>query len=300
VEVNNVEIDIKIPDLLMNILTFDIEDWFHILNDDHTRTDQQWDLFEYRIHENVERLITLIQSTGHKATFFVLGWIAEKFPDIVKKITGLGYEIGTHSHMHQLVFDQSPSDFTRDLEYSISLLEDLTGKKVRYYRAPGFSINEKCLWVFDILIEKGIEIDSSIFPARRGHGGFKTFEFNKPMIIKNKTGTIKEFPISTASFFNHRFVFSGGGYYRFYPYFMISRFLKKSDYLMTYFHPRDFDPDQPVIRELPPIRKFKSYFGLKGAYCKLEKLLREFDFVDLKEAEQMMTGKELQIYSINN
>ena len=272
----------------MNILTFDIEEWFHILDHDPTKTEKQWDSFEYRIESNIERILELLESKNQKATFFCLGWIAKKFPNILKKIDFNNYEIGSHSNLHSLTYDQTRDEFRNDLFDSIKNIEDVIGKKVIYYRAPGFSLINKNKWVFEELIEAGIEIDCSIFPARRSHGGFSDFPSSYPSIIKIGDKKIKEFPINTISFAKKNIIFSGGGYFRLFPYFLIYMLTKRSKYLMTYFHPRDFDDAQPIIKTLSPFRRFKSYYGLKSAFSKLERLISDFDFVDIHEANKLV------------
>ena len=159
----------------MNILTFDIEEWFHILNHNSTKTADNWANYEYRLEENMDTIFNLLDRNNQKATFFCLGWVAENFPNIIKKIDLYNYEIGTHSHMHQLAYRQSKKEFRDDLKKSIHSIEDVIGKKVRIYRAPGFSIKKQNLWVFQELIKNGIEIDCSIFPANRAHGGLPSY-----------------------------------------------------------------------------------------------------------------------------
>ncbi|MBN4062523.1 polysaccharide deacetylase family protein, partial [Bacteroidales bacterium AH-315-I05] len=151
----------------MKVLTFDIEEWFHILDEPSTKTEKQWENYESRIHLNVDRILELLETKKQKATFFCLGWIAKKYPEVIRKIDDMGYEIATHSNLHQLVYEQTREEFKTDLENSIKLIEDITGKKIRVYRAPGFSIKEENKWAFEVLIENGIEVDCSIFPAER-------------------------------------------------------------------------------------------------------------------------------------
>jgi polysaccharide deacetylase family protein (PEP-CTERM system associated) len=270
----------------MNILTFDIEEWFHILDNDTTKTCNEWIHYESRIHSNMERIFNLLETLKTRATFFCLGWIAEKYPEIVRAIVGRGYEVGTHTTMHQLVYEQNPGVFAGDLEQSIKTLEDITGQKVRCFRAPGFSIREDNRWVFDILVSQGIEIDCSVFPAPRAHGGFPSYKAIAPALIQYDGIRIKEFPINYISIFGRPLMYSGGGYFRFFPYFLIKHWTNRSFYLMAYFHPRDFDAEQPMIEGLPLVRKFKSYVGLAEAYRKLEKLLTDFKFMDIAEADK--------------
>ncbi|MEI6815941.1 MAG: polysaccharide deacetylase family protein [Bacteroidota bacterium] len=272
----------------MRILTFDIEEWFHILDNESTKTEANWSTYETRIHKNMDRIFELLAEKNQSATFFCLGWIAKKHPDVIKRIDSLGYEIASHSLMHQLVYEQTPSAFEQDLEASTKTIEDAIGKKVTTYRAPGFSIMEENSWAFEILIKHGITIDSSIFPATRGHGGFASFGQATPCIINMKAGMLKEFPINLFHVLNKPFIFSGGGYFRLLPYPIIKRLTKQSPYVMTYFHPRDFDGSQPMIKDLQMTRKFKSYYGLHGALHKLERWLSDFSFIDIRTADKML------------
>jgi len=276
----------------MRILTFDIEDWFHLLDISSTANASEWASFEPRIHEGVERLIETTLQHGHKATFFCLGWVAEKYPEVIRRIDAEGFEIASHAHTHRLAYQQSPAEFRDDIKRSIQTLEDIIGKKVKSFRAPGFSIVPGMPWAFETLIELGIETDSSVFPASRGHGGFADFGTAKPVIIDCAGGTLKEFPISLGSILSKQIVFSGGGYFRLLPYRTIQHLTLKAEYLMTYFHPRDFDPEQPVL-ELPLHRRFKSYVGLKGAHAKFSRWLAENQFIDMATADALTDWNSL-------
>jgi len=272
----------------MNILTFDIEEWFHILDNNSTKTEKQWSNYEDRLHVNMERIFELLERKNQKATFFCLGWVGRKYPDIVKRISDSGYEVATHSDLHQLAYEQNRKYFKADLEKSIKSLEDITGKKIISYRAPGFSIKEDNKWVFEELINQGIEIDCSIFPANRSHGGFSSYGHAEPSIIDIDGMYLKEFPINLFRIANKNIIFSGGGYFRLFPYWKIKYMMKRSDYVMTYFHPRDFDKSQPMIDELSLTRKFKSYYGLGSAFNKLERLISDFEFIDLVAANDLV------------
>ncbi len=268
----------------MNILTFDIEEWFHILDNESTRTVKEWSNFEPRIHQNMETIYEILDVTKVGATFFVVGWMAERFPEVIREIADRGYEIGSHTHLHQLAYEQDKVTFYNDVERSIKTIEDCTGNKVRAFRAPGFSIMERNKWAFEVLHELGITIDSSVFPASHAHGGLPAYETDKPSILKYNGAVLKEFPVNTRAILGHPIVFSGGGYFRFFPYDFIKKCTKKSDYVMTYFHPRDFDPEQPVIEGISYSRRFKSYVGLKSCKPKLKKWISDFEFVDLNQA----------------
>ncbi|MDG2492310.1 MAG: polysaccharide deacetylase family protein [Flavobacteriaceae bacterium] len=272
----------------MNILTFDVEDWFHILDHKSTKTEKEWVNFPTRMYNNMEKIFEILDQTNTKASFFVLGWIAEKYPDIVREIKDRGYEIGSHTHLHQLAYNQNRKEFYQDVERSIKTLEDITGDKVKMFRAPGFSITKTNKWAFEVLYELGIEIDSSIFPSSRAHGGMPSFKRSEPSLLKYNGVFLKEFPISTSKIFGKTIVFSGGGYFRLLPYFLTKELTKKSDYNMSYFHPRDFDIGQPIISDLSIIRKFKSYVGISGAQAKLQNWLSDFNFTDISEANNII------------
>jgi len=283
----------------MNILTFDIEEWFHVLDNGSTKSEKQWVNFEYRLEYNLERLLTILQKHNQKATFFCLGWLTKNHRNIIEKIDNCGYEIATHSNMHQLVYEQKIEIFDLDLEKSIKSLEDITGKKIRAYRAPGFSLKDENRWVFDSLHKHGIEIDCSIFPAPRAHGGFENYLADGPSIIKfNGNKQIKELPMSLMNVFSKKVVFSGGGYFRLFPYPMIKYLMNGSDYNMTYFHPHDFDRNRPIINGLSYFRKIKSRVGTATALEKLEKLIQDFDFIDLNKADKLIDWDSVEKISL--
>jgi peptidoglycan-N-acetylglucosamine deacetylase len=282
----------------MNILTFDIEEWFHILDIDSTKTSNEWKHFESRIHANIERIFLILKKTDQRATFFCLGWIAEKYPEIIRQIVKHRCEIGSHTRMHQLVYEQDPDEFRKDVEHSIKTLEDISGKKVKYFRAPGFSIREDNKWAFEIISELGIEADSSIFPGPRAHGGFPSYRSPIPSILQYEGIKLKEFPINFITLWGNPIIFSGGGYFRLFPYPLIKHWTINSSYVMTYLHPRDFDATQPIINDLSMIRKFKSCIGLKNAESKLEKWLSDFEFTDMATAIQMIDWENVPIVEI--
>lgn len=280
----------------MKILTFDIEEWFHILDNEATKTEAEWEGFESRLHGNMDKIHGMLEE--QKATFFCLGWVARKYPEILKEIDRKGHEIATHSDLHQLAYEQNRKTFQQDLERSIKSIEDVIGKKVRTYRAPGFSLMEQNKWVFEVLIKNGIEIDASIFPAERSHGGFAQFGHAEPCWIDIDGMRMKEFPINLSSFAGKNLIFSGGGYFRLFPYPILDVMTKNSDYVMTYFHPRDFDSEQPMVPGLNVIRKFKSYYGLKGCLSKLNKLIKKYEFVDIRTAEASIDWGKAKIVKL--
>lgn len=282
----------------MNILTIDVEDWFHILDNPSTKTVNEWGNFESRLEASLDKILPILEESNTRATFFCLGWIAEKHPHIIRLLKSKGYEVGSHTHYHQLAYEQSPSQFKADVDRSIKTLEDITGEKVKSFRAPGFSITEHNKWAFEILVELGIEFDSSIFPTARAHGGYQSFQHPKPSLLDFNGHFIKEFPINYAQVLSKQLVFAGGGYFRLFPYALIKRWTKQLDYVMAYLHPRDFDFGQPMLDGLPVSRKFKSYVGLKQALPKFERWVNDFKFVDLKAADKLIDWRDAPIVKL--
>ena len=262
----------------MNILTFDIEEWY--IYEKYPKGGRGY--YGPIIEDYLLKILDLLDKNEVKATFFCLGIIARKDPHIIKLIADRGQEIGCHSDSHHWLANHNPETFRKDTELAINSLENLTGKKVNSYRAPAFSIGEKTLWALDILAELGIKNDCSIFPANRSFGGFPSFPFDSPAIIKTKSGIVKEFPLSTSNIAGKRFVFSGGGYFRLFPYSFIKKLMHRSHYNMSYFHIRDFDQKQ---KKVVSWRYFQSYYGVNGALKKFEKLLNDFSFVSVEQAD---------------
>lgn len=280
----------------INILTFDVEDWY---NCDFITPDVDWGKYEVRIYEFVQLILQELAKKELKATFFCLGWIAEKHPDVIRWIHAHGHHIGCHSYKHGLVYQFDRDGFRQDTEKSKKLIEDLIGESINTFRAPGFSITEQNIWAFEVLTELGFEYDCSIFPAMHDYGGFASYGKAEPAILKLPNGTIiKEFPINSKRVFNKSVVFSGGGFFRFYPYWLIKYWSRRSPYLMTYFHSRDFDPEQPIIESLPPIRKFKSYVGLATSFIKFQKLLDDFDFVSVYTADKLIDWDDTRVLQL--
>lgn len=270
----------------MNILTFDIEDWY---NCDFITPDFNWERYEVRIYEGVDKILFELERRNLKATFFCLGWIAEKHPQVVRKIYRQGHHIGCHSYQHELAYRFDRVGFRNDTEKSKKIIEDVIGESINAYRAPGFSIKNANLWAFEVLAELGFEYDSSILSAEHDYGGFADFGKAEPTLIElNNSMKIKEFPINLHTLLGKDIVFSGGGFFRLFPYFLIKSWASKSNYMITYFHTRDFDPGQPMISSLPLIRKFKSYVGLSTSFAKFQRLLNDFDFVDIRDADSIV------------
>lgn len=269
----------------MNILTIDLEDWF--CHDNYSQ-DFNWHQHEVRIEIGLDLILEELDKNNTKATFFCLGWIAEHQPQLVKKIYDSGHHIGCHSYQHQLSYRFDKRQFKDDTGKAKLLLEDLIGDSVDSFRAPSFSITKNNLYAFEALVELGFEYDCSVFPALRECGGLPDLELNTPVYINYNGCVLKEFPMSVLPFFGKKIIYSGGGYFRIFPYPLLRLFTRNSNYVMTYFHPSDFDPFQPSMKNLSRMRRFKNEIGLKYSYQKFQKYLADFTFINIKEADGLI------------
>jgi len=281
----------------MNILSFDIEEWFHVFENHNNTDESDWNTFEQRLPHTIDSLLYLLKENDVKATFFCIGWVVRQYPGIIKKIDSLGFEIGSHSDLHKLAYTQTPNEFDLDLRCSIDSIEQLLGKKVVSYRAPGFSITQENLWAFDSLVKNGILYDSSVFPVERKFGGLKGMPSNKPFIIENNGTFLREFPMNSHNLFKKEIIFSGGGFFRMLPYYVIKSLMVKSSYVMIYLHPRDFDNEQP-FHTLTLSRHIKSRIGTKNSLSKLDKLVKDFSFVDIKQASEKVDWDNAEIFHL--
>lgn len=275
----------------MNIISFDIEEWYHF---DIFSKEDSWKNYPPRINLYLPLILDELDKYNTKATFFCLGWIARNYPDILKQIKRRGHELACHSDKHFFVREMTPESFHKDLKQALDSIENVIGEKVIAFRAPAFTITENATWAFEVLAENGIEIDCSIFPTTRSFGGFPSFGEAKPTLIKYKGYEIKEFPINTGTIFGKQFVFGGGGYFRLFPYWLIEKLMNQSDYNITYLHMRDFDYEQPRFKHVSGMRRFKSYYGIKGAYSKFQKMLKDFIWISVGEAVQQIDFNQVR------
>jgi polysaccharide deacetylase family protein (PEP-CTERM system associated) len=204
------------------IFSIDVEDWFHILDLPSTPELQTWDSLPSHVEKNFTILLDLFDRAQIHGTCFFLGWVAERYPRLVREASARGHEIASHGYGHRLVYEMTEEEFLKDALKSKKIVEDITGKPVIGFRSAGFSTTESTPWYFDKLIEAGYRYDSSVFPAPRGHGGWRTNHL-APYRIGGSNGQIVEFPISVARFMGRSFCFFGGGYLRLFPYFLIKK-----------------------------------------------------------------------------
>jgi polysaccharide deacetylase family protein (PEP-CTERM system associated) len=267
------------------MLSFDIEDWFHAHNLKGCIKNEDWDKLELRVWENTMRILHLLDLTNTKATFFILGWIAERVPKLVLELDKRGHEIASHGYSHELVYEMDKESFRRDVRKSKQILEDLTGKRIIGYRAPSFSITE---WAIDILKEEGFLYDSSLFPAiiHDRYGEIKSIPGKSKLGIESPRENFYEILIPTLNILNLRFSWGGGGYFRVIPYIVykygVKKILNSRLSFVFYFHPWEIDIFQPKVKELNLMLKIRQYTGMKRAEKKLIRLIRDFKFTSIE------------------
>ncbi len=260
------------------IFTVDVEDWFHILDVAGAPALDEWDRLPSRVEANFGRFLDLCEAAGVKITCFFLGWVAARFPGLVREAEARGHEVASHGFGHRLVYDQSPGEFYADVLKARLLLEDILGLPVKGYRGPGFSVTKETPWFFEELVKAGYEYDSSVFPAVRGHGGLQLGRYG-PFRMQTPSGPLVEFPVTVAAVCGRPRCFFGGGYLRVFPYplvrLMTRRVLQEGRPVVFYAHPREIDPDHPRL-PMSLSRRFKSYVGLRSMEGKIRRILQDF------------------------
>jgi len=266
-------------------MSVDVEDYFHASAFRHSVSISVWDSIPTRVEGNTLRVLDLFAEFDCKATFFVLGWVAERHPSLVRQIERAGHELGCHSYSHRLVYELSPAQFRADTQRALCAIENAAGVRVRAYRSPSFSISPRSAWAFAELVDLGFEMDSSVFPIRHDLYGFAAaprFPFRIPIGGKS----LIEFPVPTVRIGWVNFPITGGGYLRQLPLGfqtrLLKRHLQKSRPSVIYFHPWELDPAQPRVAA-PLLSRFRHYTGLKRTEARLRKMLSEFRFATLSQ-----------------
>ncbi|MDF0665658.1 MAG: DUF3473 domain-containing protein [Nitrospira sp.] len=269
-----------------HVLSFDVEEHFQVSAFWSDARRRQWDRLESRVEQNTLRLAELLAQAQTKATFFVLGWVAERHPGLVKALAKQGHEIASHGYGHELVTNQTDSEFRDDVRRSKRILEGLTGEMVFGYRAPSFSITARTQWALPILVEEGYLYDSSIFPVRHDRYGMPDAN---PWchIRKTEAGDLWEVPPSTLKVGPLRVPVAGGGYFRLYPYRLLRRLLcrvaSQGHPLIMYLHPWELDPEQPrMVGSV--VSRFRHYVNLHKTEARLRRLVTDFKFVPIQQA----------------
>lgn len=277
---------------MINIMSIDLEDWFQVHNLSGVIPYDKWDDCELRIEANTSRVLALLQKHGVTATFFVLGWVAERLPDLIRAIAREGHEIASHSYAHRLLTYQTPDEFDTDLGKSLAILREASGQPVNGFRAPSFSVTRQTLWSYRIMAKHRIEYDSSVFPI----GFHPDYGIpDAPLSFYRTAGGIMELPLSCAQVFRRRIPCSGGGYFRIFPYEMNRRLIRRCNAegrpVVFYIHPWEFDPGQPRVR-LGKIKTFRHYTNLKRTQDRFDRLLGDFAFGSIRDTLRLETSKE--------
>ena len=262
---------------LTNALTIDVEDYFQVSAFAPCIARSEWDTRECRVERNVGRILEMLDRHQVKATFFTLGWIAERYPELVREMARRGHEVASHGYAHQRASDQSRTDFLDDITRAKAILESLSGQEVRGYRAPSFSIGTGNLWAFDCLVEAGYRYSSSIYPIKHDHYGIP----DAPRFMHEVRPSLAEIPATTIRAFSRNWPASGGGYFRLMPYALSRHLLQRvneqdQSAAVFYFHPWELDPQQPRVAGASAKARFRHYLNLDRMEARLDRLLGDF------------------------
>lgn len=267
---------------MLNALTIDLEEYFHPTEVQRSIDFQRWSSLPSRVEHQTQQLLDLLNRSHTKATFFVLGWVAEQHPSLIRTIANDGHEIACHSYAHQLVYDLTPDTFRTDTQRAVAAIADAVGLTPRIYRAPSYSVTRKSLWALEVLVECGFTHDSSIYPI--SHDRYGIPGSNRLVhTIETPAGRITEIPIATVKLSNGKVIpIGGGGYLRLLPYRYTAAGIRRLNSVeqqpaCIYFHPWEIDPDQPRLAS-GMIARARTYGGLKGMSRKLQNLVSDFRF----------------------
>ncbi len=262
---------------LINALTVDVEDYFQVSALAPLIHRGSWDQRECRVERNVDRLLDLFAQRSARATFFTLGWVAERYPRLIRDIVAAGHELASHGYGHLRASEQSPQEFRQDVLRAKQLLEDLGGQRVQGYRAPSFSIGHSNPWAFDVLLESGYRYSSSIYPVQHDHYGMP----DAPRFPYQVRPGLTEIPVTTARVLGRNLPAGGGGYFRLAPYGLSRWALRRVNTVdrrpaIFYFHPWEIDPEQPRVPGTSLKTRFRHYVNLDKTESRLGRLLRDF------------------------
>lgn len=279
---------------MLNALTIDVEDYYMVSAFADVVRYEDWHRYESRVERTTNEVLDLLDGYGVKGTFFILGWVAKRYPLLAREIAGRGHEIASHGYNHRLAYDLAHDEFRDDVRRSKSIIEDTTGRRVRGYRAPSYSITKKSLWALDILIEEGYTYDSSIFPIYHDRYGFPEFD-RFPVTVPRENGSILEIPLSTVKLFGKNIPIAGGGYLRMLPVNFLERGIRSLNKnerqpAVIYFHPWEIDPGQPRLAG-STLSRFRHHVNMKRTVPKLRRLLKRFRFGTIAETFKDKLGE---------
>lgn len=272
------------PAQLRNAMTIDVEDYFQVSAFAPYIARADWDARECRVERNVDRILALLAESETRATFFTLGWVAQRYPQLVRRIVAGGHELASHGYGHERASDLSPQDFRADVSRAKQLLEDIGGQAVQGYRAPSFSIAEGNLWAFDVLQEAGYRYSSSVYPIRHDHYGMP----DSPRFAYPVREGLLEVPVTTLRLRGRNLPSSGGGYFRLLPYALsrwmigqVNRVDQQS--AVFYFHPWEIDAGQPRVAGIDAKTRFRHYVNIGRTEARIARLLRDFSWGRMDE-----------------
>jgi polysaccharide deacetylase family protein (PEP-CTERM system associated) len=269
----------------VNALTVDVEDYFQVSAFERHIERDRWEAMPCRVERNVDRLLELFESGGARATFFTLGWVAERHPDMIRRIVAGGHELASHGYGHLRAAEQPREEFALDVERSKAILEDIGGVGVHGYRAPSFSIDERNPWTFDVLVEAGYRYSSSVYPVRHDHYGMPT----APRFPYRPNDRLIEVPVTTTRVLGNNLPAGGGGYFRLLPYPVSRLAIRRVNRVdaqpaIFYMHPWEIDPDQPRVPAIDLRTRIRHYVNLRTTEGKLRRLLDDFRWDRLDRA----------------
>jgi len=265
------------PSTIVNALTIDVEDYFQVSAFDGHITRDAWDRTPCRVEDNVDRILAMLAGSGSHATFFTLGWIAERHPALVRRIAKAGHEVASHGFGHERASGQSRDAFLADIRLAKAVLEDITGHEVTGYRAPSFSVGPGNPWAFDAIREAGYRYSSSVYPIRHDHYGAP----ESPRFAYEVRPGLLEVPVATVRLAKQNLPAGGGGYFRLLPYALSRWSIRRINAVdrmpaMFYFHPWEVDPDQPRVPNIPAKTRFRHYVNLRRMMPRLSRLVQDF------------------------
>jgi len=281
---------------IVNAMTVDVEDYFHASAFDQVVSRASWDTLESRVVNNTRQLLQLFNVQNVRGTFFILGWVADRFPSLVRDIASYGHELASHGYHHQLVYTLTPEQFREDVRRAKHTIEQIAGVTVRGYRAPSFSIVKQSLWALDVLIEEGYRYDASIFPIRHDRYGIADAP-RHAHVIQRPAGSIVEIPSSTVRIAGANYPVAGGGYFRLYPYALTKRAIievngRDQQPVVVYIHPWEVDPEQPRL-PASMMTQLRHHIGMNTTVDKLRRVINDFAFAPISEVIDSATAQTI-------
>ncbi len=271
--------DVPSKAVIVNALTIDVEDYFQVSAFAPYIQRSEWETMPCRIEQNIDRILALLSETNVKATFFTLGWIAERYPELVRRVVQSGHELASHGFSHQRATEQGRDEFLADIRLAKAILEDISGQAVGGYRAPSFSVGPSNPWASDCIGEAGYRYSSSVYPIRHDHYGVP----DAPRFAHETSPGVLELPVATVRMFSANWPAGGGGYFRLLPYTISRWSIRRINAVdrkpaMFYFHPWELDPDQPRVQGPSAKSRFRHYLNLKRTEPRMRRLLADFSW----------------------